>query len=67
MGAEPQPAPQRPADLGVPTPCPDDACLNEDINVDELSQCIKRLKHGKGLGIDGILADIIKDGNDLAQ
>ena len=67
MGAEPQSAPQRLADLGVSTSCPEHACLNADITVDELSQCIKRLKHGKSPGIDGILADMIKDGGDLVQ
>ena len=57
MGAEPQPAPQRPADSGVSASCPDDASLNQDISADELSQCIKRLKCGKSPGNDGILAD----------
>ena len=38
-----------------------------DITVDELSQSIKRLKRGKSPGIDGILADMIKDGGDLVQ
>ena len=66
MGAEPQSAPQRPADSGVSTACSDDACLNADITVDELSQCIKRLKRGKSPGIDGILADMIKDGGSCA-
>ena len=41
--------------------------LNADITVDELSQCIKRLKRDKSPGIDGILADMIKDGGDLVQ
>jgi len=67
MGAEPQSAPQRPADSGVSTSCTEDACLNADITADELSQCIKRLKRGKSPGIDGILADMIKDGGDLVQ
>ncbi len=68
MGAEPQSAPQRPADSGVFTSCPEDACLNADITAhDELSQCIKRLKRGKSPGIDGILAGMIKDGGCLVQ
>ena len=67
MGAEPQPAPQRPADSGVSTSCPDDACCNQDITADELSQSIKRLKRGKSPGNDGILAAMIKDGGDLVQ
>ncbi|DBB04184.1 TPA: hypothetical protein ACH3X1_013227 [Trebouxia sp. C0004] len=62
MGAEPQSAPQRPADSVASTSCSDDACLNADITVDELSQCIKRLKRCKSPGIDGILADMIQDG-----
>ena len=65
MGAKPQSAPQRPADSGVSTSCPEDACLNADVTVDELSQCIKRLKRGKCPGIDGILADMINHGGDL--
>ena len=46
MGAEPHSAPQWPADPGVSTPRPlaDDACLNYDITVEELSQCSNRLK-----------------------
>ena len=67
MEVEPQPAPQRPADLGVSTSCPDNACLYQDITADELSQCIKRLKQGKSPGNDGILADMIEDGGDLVQ
>jgi len=67
VGAEPQSAPQRPADSGVSISCSDDACLNAEITVDELSQCIKRLKRGKNPGIDGILADMIEDGGDLVQ
>ena len=51
MGAEPQSAPQRPADSGVSTSCPYVACLNADISVDKLSQCIKRLKRGRILDI----------------
>ena len=39
----------------------------KDNTADELSQCVKRLKHGKSPGNDGILADIIKDGGDLVQ
>ncbi len=36
MGAEPQSAPQRPADSGVSTSCPEDAGLNADITTDLL-------------------------------
>ena len=35
--------------------------------VNELSQCIKHLKHGKSPGIDGIFAEMIKNGGDLVQ
>ncbi len=49
------------------TTCVEDACLSADISVEELSQCIKRLKSGKSPGIDGILADMIKDGGDIVQ
>jgi hypothetical protein len=49
------------------TTCLQDACLNADITVDELSQCIKLLKRGRCPGIDGILADMIKGGGDFVQ
>ena len=49
------------------TSCREDTCPNADITADELSQCIKRLKCGKSPGIDGMLADMIKDGGDLVQ
>ncbi len=67
MGAKPLPAPERPAVPGVSTPDSGDACLNEDINFDELCSCIKRLKRGKSPGIDGVLAGMIKDGGDLVK
>ncbi|KAL3146627.1 hypothetical protein ABBQ32_000858 [Trebouxia sp. C0010 RCD-2024] len=60
MGAEPPPAPTRPVAPGVPTPDLNNACLNGDITLDELSACIKRLKRGKSPGIDGVTADMIK-------
>ena len=66
MGAEPLPAPTRPATSGVSTPNSDDA-LNKDITIDELCSCIKRLKRGKSPGIDGILPDMIKDGGELVK
>ena len=64
MGAEPLPAPARPATSGVFTPNSDDA-LNEDITIEELCSCIKRLKRGKRTAIDGILPDMIKDGTSV--
>ena len=46
-------------------------CLDVDVTADELLTCIKRTKRGKGpglgLGIDGILAEMIKDGDDLLE
>ena len=51
MGAEPQLAPQRLADSGVSTPCTDDACLNQYITVDELSQCLTKLSMAKALAL----------------
>ena len=63
MGAEPPPAPKRPVAPGVSTPALDNACLNDDITLDELSACIKHLKRG----IDGILTGMIKDGGDLLK
>ena len=67
MGAEPLLAPERPAVPGVSVPGSGDACLNEDINFDELCSCIKQTKRGKSPGIDGVLADIVKDGGGLVK
>ena len=67
MGAGPLPAPDTPAAPGVFTPDSNNASLNANITSDELCSCIKRLKRGKSPGIDGILADMIKDGGDLVQ
>ncbi len=36
-----------------------------DITADELHACIKKLKRGKSPGIDGVCAEMIKDGGDL--
>ena len=58
---------------GVFASCPLDVeCLNVDVTADELLlTCIKRLKCGKnpglGLGISGILTEMIKDGGDLLE
>ena len=67
MGAERPPAPKRPAAPGVSTPDPDNACLNDDVTLDELSACIRRLKRGKSPGSDGLLADMIKGGGNLVK
>ncbi|KAL3162344.1 hypothetical protein ABBQ32_010027 [Trebouxia sp. C0010 RCD-2024] len=64
MGAEPPPTPTRPVAPGVSSPDLNNACLDDDITLDELSACIKRLKRGKSPGIDGVTADMIKDGGD---
>ena len=67
MGAGRGSAPKRPAVPGVSTHDSGDARLNEHINFDELCSCIKRLKRGKSPGIDGIVADMIKDDGDLVK
>lgn len=69
MGTEPAEAPQSPTTPGVSAFNSNDqsACLNADITVDELSECIKKLKRGKSSGMDGILAEMIKDGGELLQ
>jgi hypothetical protein len=67
MGAEPLPATEPPTAPGVSTPGLESACLNEDITLDELCSCIKRLQRGQSPGIDGIVADMIKDGGDLVK
>ena len=67
MGAEPPPAPAMSIAPGVSTSDSNCAALNADITIEELCPCIKRLKRGKSPGIDGILADMIKDGGDLVQ
>ncbi len=62
------PAPKPPAASGVFTFGLESACLNEkNITHDELCSCIKRLQCGKSPGIDGIVADMIKDGGDLVK
>ena len=48
----------RPLDVG---------CLNVGVTADELHTCIKRLKHGKSPGIDGILAEMIKGRGHLLE
>ena len=67
MRAEPSPAPTRPVAPGVSIPSPDNASLTDDVTLGELSICIKRLKHGKSPGFDGVLADMIKDGGSLLK
>ena len=67
MGAEPPPTPTRPGTPGVSTPGPNNACLHDDVTLDKLSACIKHLKCGKSPDIDGVLADMIKDGGSLLK
>ena len=40
-------------------------CLNASITADQLHDCIKRLKHNKSAGIDGVLSEMIKIGGDV--
>ena len=43
------------------------SAFNVDISIDELHDCIKRLKRSKSPGIDGVLAEMITDGGDLLE
>ena len=55
--------PGRPTTPGVSVSCPPDVeCLSCDVTVEELHAMIKRLKRGKSPGMNGILAEKIKDG-----
>ena len=67
MGAEPMPAPKLPTTPGVCTLGLESVCLNDDITLDELCSCIKRLQRGKIPDIDGVVADMTKDGGDLVN
>ncbi len=60
-------APKPPTVPGVFTFGLESACLNEDISLDELCPCIKCLQRGKSPGIDGIVANMFKDGGDLVN
>ena len=52
---------------GVSAPGLKSARSNEDITLDELCSCIKRLQRGKSPSTDGIVADMIKDGGGLEK
>ena len=76
MGAEPAKTPGRlvtpdvaglPGQVSTSTSNDQSECLNADITVDELHDCIKRMKRGKSSGMDGIVAELIKDGGELLQ
>ena len=45
----------------------DASCLNASITANELHDCIKRLKHNKSPGIDGVLSEMIKGGGDVSH
>lgn len=57
------PAPELSTSSHVCAPASDTACFNENITLDELCSCIKRLQHG----IDGIVADMVKYCGDLVK
>ena len=76
MGVEPTEAPGRlvtsdvaglPGQASVLDSRDHSKCLSVDITVDELHDCIKKLKRGKSSGMDGLLAEMIKDGGDMLQ
>lgn len=68
MGAQLAQGTGSPPPSGVSDLCtPGAACLNAHITAAELRDCIKRLKRGKSPGVDGILAEMIKDGGDLLE
>lgn len=60
-------APKSPIVPGLFTFGLESAGLNEDISLDELCPCIRRFQRGKSPGIDGIVANMIKDGGDLVM
>ena len=67
MEAEPLPAPEPPTTPDLSTPGLDCASMDEDSTLDELCSCIKRLQRGKRPGIDGSVADMIKERGDLVK
>ena len=48
-------------------PSDESACLSADITTNELHECIKKQKRGKSSDIDGVVAEMIKDGGKLLQ
>lgn len=48
-------------------PSDESACLSADITTNELHECIKKQKRGKSSDIDGVVAEMIKDGGELLQ
>ena len=70
MDTQPTQGTGEPPASGVSASCPLDVeCLNVDVTADELHTCtcIKRFKRGKIPGIDGGLAQMIKEGADLLE
>lgn len=42
-------------------------CGNADVTAEELQDCIKRPKRDKSPGLDGMLAEMIKDRDDMLE
>jgi hypothetical protein len=53
--------------LNLSHPFASDACstLNCDITLDEIAQVMKRLKHNKSAGLDGIKVEFLLDAGDM--
>ncbi len=65
MGAQPAQVSEQAELLGTSVHPADASCLNASITSAELHDCMKRLKHNKSAGIDGILSEMLKDGGDV--
>ena len=64
MEAQPAQTPEQADLLGTSVRAADASCLNASITANELHDCIKRLKHNKSPGVDGVLSEMNKDGGD---
>ena len=70
MGTEPAEDPGRSdvaSQVSTSDPSDESACLSADITTNELHECIKKQKRGKSSDIDGVVAEMIKDGGKLLQ
>ena len=65
MGSQLAHIPEQAGLSGTSVRAADASCLNACITVDELHDCIKRLKRNKPPGIDGVLSEMLKDGGDV--